>query len=85
MKIAILPGDGIGPEIMNEAVRVLNALGENFEMEWADVGGAGYAAHGHPLPESTLKLAKEAEAISNTIRWNVPCVLNRRFWDCARI
>ena len=63
MKIAILPGDGIGPEIMNEAVRVLNALGENFEMEWADVGGAGYAAHGHPLPESTLKLAKEADAI----------------------
>ena len=63
MKIAILPGDGIGPEIMNEAVRVLNALDENFEMEWADVGGAGYAAYGHPLPDSTLKLAKEADAI----------------------
>ena len=41
VKIAILPGDGIGPEIMDEAVRVLNALDENFEMEWADVGGAG--------------------------------------------
>ena len=63
MKIAILPGDGIGPEIMNEAVRVLNALGENFEMEWADVGGVGYANHGHPLPESTLKLAQEADAV----------------------
>ncbi len=63
MKIAILPGDGIGPEIMDEAVRVLNALGENFEMEWADVGGVGYANHGHPLPEATLKLAKDADAV----------------------
>ena len=63
MKIAMLPGDGIGPEILDEAARVLNALDEKFEMEWADVGGAGYAAHGHPLPESTLKLAKEADAI----------------------
>lgn len=63
MKIAILPGDGIGPEIMEQAVRVLKALDETFEMEWADVGGAGYAAHGHPLPEGTLKLAKEADAV----------------------
>ena len=62
-KIAILPGDGIGPEIMAQAVRVLEALGESFEMERAEVGGAGYAAHGHPLPESTLKLAKEADAV----------------------
>ena len=63
MKIAILPGDGIGPEIMDQAVKVLNALGEPFEMETAQVGGAGYAAHGHPLPEGTLKLAKEADAV----------------------
>lgn len=63
MKIAILPGDGIGPEIMEQAVLVLKALDETFEMEWADVGGAGYAAHGHPLPEGTLKLAKEADAV----------------------
>ncbi|KMY85913.1 3-isopropylmalate dehydrogenase [Candidatus Paraburkholderia calva] len=63
MKIAILPGDGIGPEIMVEAVKVLNALGEKFELEEAPVGGAGYEAHGHPLPESTLKLAKDADAI----------------------
>ena len=63
MKIAMLPGDGFVPEILEQAVRVLNALDEKFEMEWADVGGAGYAAHGHPLPESTLKLAKEADAI----------------------
>ncbi len=63
MKIAILPGDGIGPEITEQAVRVLHTLGESFEMESAPVGGAGYAAHGHPLPEATLKLAKEADAV----------------------
>ncbi len=63
MKIAVLPGDGIGPEITAEAVKVLNALGEKFELEEAPVGGAGYEASGHPLPEATLKLAKEADAI----------------------
>ena len=63
MKIAVLPGDGIGPEIIAEAVKVLNALGESFGMETAPVGGAGYEAKGHPLPEDTLKLAKEADAI----------------------
>ena len=63
MKIAVLPGDGIGPEIVAQAVKVLNALGEPFEMETAPVGGAGYEAKGHPLPEETLKLAKEADAI----------------------
>ncbi len=63
MKIAILPGDGIGTEIVEQAVKVLNALGQKFEMESAPVGGAGYEAHGHPLPEGTLKLAKEADAI----------------------
>ncbi len=63
MKIAILPGDGIGTEITEQAVKVLNALGEKFEMESAPVGGAGYEAAGHPLPETTLKLAKEADAI----------------------
>ena len=63
MKIAVLPGDGIGPEIISEAVNVLNALGESIEMESAPVGGAGYEAKGHPLPEDTLKLAKEADAI----------------------
>ncbi|MBC3860650.1 3-isopropylmalate dehydrogenase [Undibacterium jejuense] len=63
MKIAILPGDGIGPEIVEQAVQVLNALGETFEMEAAPVGGAGYEVSGHPLPDATLKLAKEADAI----------------------
>ena len=63
MKIAILPGDGIGPEIIEQAVKVLAALGENFEMETAPVGGAGFEASGHPLPASTLQLAVEADAV----------------------
>ena len=63
MKIAVLPGDGIGTEIVAEAVKVLDALDLPFEMESALVGGVAYAAHGHPLPESTLKLAQEADAI----------------------
>ncbi|HEY9209516.1 3-isopropylmalate dehydrogenase [Acidovorax sp.] len=63
MKIAVLPGDGIGTEIVSEAVKVLEALDLPFEMESALVGGVAYDAHGHPLPESTLQLAKEADAI----------------------
>lgn len=63
MKIAVLPGDGIGPEIVAEAVKVLNALQLPLHMETASVGGAAYDAHGHPLPESTLELAKRADAI----------------------
>jgi 3-isopropylmalate dehydrogenase len=63
MKIAILPGDGIGTEIVAEAVKVLQALDLRFEMETALVGGAAYEAHGHPLPEATLALAQAADAI----------------------
>ena len=63
MKIAILPGDGIGHEIIAEAVKVLAALELPFETEFADVGGTAYANHGHPLPESTLALAKAADAV----------------------
>ncbi|HXD40534.1 MAG TPA: 3-isopropylmalate dehydrogenase [Ramlibacter sp.] len=63
MKIAVLPGDGIGTEIVAEAVKVLKVLDLKFEMETALVGGAAYEAHGHPLPESTLKLAKDADAV----------------------
>jgi 3-isopropylmalate dehydrogenase len=63
MKIAILPGDGIGTEIVAEAVKVMQALDLRFETETALVGGAAYEAHGHPLPESTLALAKAADAI----------------------
>jgi len=63
MKIAVLPGDGIGTEIVAEAVKVLGALDLKFEMETALVGGAAYEAYGHPLPEATLKLAREADAV----------------------
>jgi len=63
MKIAVLPGDGIGPEIVAEAVKVLNALGPKFDLETAPVGGAAYDVAGHPLPPATLALAKEADAI----------------------
>ena len=63
MKIAILPGDGIGTEIIDEAVRVLAVLDLKFESETALVGGAAYEAHGHPLPEATLKLAQAADAV----------------------
>jgi 3-isopropylmalate dehydrogenase len=63
MKIAVLPGDGIGTEIVAEAVKVLSALDLTFEMETALVGGAAYDVHGHPLPESTLKLAMAADAV----------------------
>ncbi len=63
MKIAVLAGDGIGPEITAQAVRVLRALDLKFDMEEAPVGGAGYRALGHPLPDSTLELARRSDAI----------------------
>src|SRR5438270_1726703 len=63
MRIAILPGDGIGPEIMAQAVKVLRRLALPIEMQEARVGGAGYEAAGDPLPAKTLALAKEADAI----------------------
>ena len=63
MKIAVLPGDGIGPEIVSQAVRVLNALGPQFNLETAPVGGAAYDVAGHPLPPATLELAQKADAI----------------------
>ena len=66
MKIAVLPGDGIGPEIVAQAVKVMNALrgdGLKIEMESAHIGGAGYDAAGDPFPAATEKLAKESDAI----------------------
>jgi 3-isopropylmalate dehydrogenase len=63
-KIAVLPGDGIGPEIVAQAVKVLKAMPElNIEMEEAAIGGAGYDSAGDPLPEATLKLARAADAV----------------------
>jgi 3-isopropylmalate dehydrogenase len=63
MKIAVLPGDGIGTEIMAEAVKVLRVLDLPLVLETAPVGGAAYEAHGHPLPEATLALAQAADAV----------------------
>jgi 3-isopropylmalate dehydrogenase len=64
MLVAILPGDGIGPEVTAQAKRVLDALAiPGMTYEEAPVGGAAYKAHGHPLPPATLDLAKRADAI----------------------
>ncbi len=66
MKIAVLPGDGIGPEIVRQAVKVLKSLsrdGLKIEMEEAPIGGAGYDAAQDPLPQETLALAKASDAV----------------------
>ncbi len=64
MLIALLPGDGIGPEVVAEAKRVLDQLGlDGLTYETAQVGGAAYKAVGHPLPPPTLELAKRCDAI----------------------
>ncbi|MCC6218619.1 MAG: 3-isopropylmalate dehydrogenase [Aquabacterium sp.] len=63
MKIAVLPGDGIGSEIVAEAVKVLQVLDLPLQMDEAKVGGAAFDAHGHPLPEHTLELAMESDAV----------------------
>jgi 3-isopropylmalate dehydrogenase len=64
MKIAVLPGDGIGPEVTAEAVAVLEALGlPGLALTHADVGAAAYRKHGHPLPPATLATARAADAV----------------------
>ena len=66
MKIAVLPGDGIGPEIIDQALRVLDVLktdGMAIEYEAGAIGGAGYDEAGDPLPEGTVALAREADAV----------------------
>ncbi|MEF3193784.1 MAG: 3-isopropylmalate dehydrogenase, partial [Halothiobacillaceae bacterium] len=66
-RVLVLPGDGIGPEIVNEAVKVLDVLVGEFdldiEMDEGLIGGAGYDAAGHPFPDATRKMALEADAI----------------------
>jgi 3-isopropylmalate dehydrogenase len=75
---------------MAEAVKVLNVLDLQFEMETALVGGAAYEAHGHPLPESTLNLAKAADAVlfGAVGDWKYDklerrCAPSRPSWACA--
>jgi len=62
LKVAVLPGDGIGPEVTEEAVRVLKATGIEFEFEYALLGGAAYDDCGNPLPASTLELCRQSDA-----------------------
>lgn len=66
-KIAILPGDGIGPEVMAEAVKILDAVGRKFNVEMAyeygDVGGIAYDKHGTALPDQTIELCEASDAI----------------------
>lgn len=65
--IALLPGDGIGPEVVKQAVKVLNAVGDkyghNFRYNQATIGGAALVAHGRPLPEETLEVVKGSQAV----------------------
>jgi 3-isopropylmalate dehydrogenase len=61
--IALMPGDGIGPEVTREAVRALDTLGLGLTFHEAAVGGAAYRTHGHPLPPETLDVARNADAI----------------------
>lgn len=91
MKIALLPGDGIGPEIVAEAVKVLKGLDERFEFEETPFGGAGYEASGRPLPDATLALAQQADAVivgrlasGSTTSWSVRCAPSRAFSACVR-
>lgn len=64
MRIAVFAGDGIGPEVTEQAVRVLKALGlDGLELVEGDVGGMAYRKHGHPLPPETLETARSADAI----------------------
>ncbi len=62
-KIAVLPGDGIGPEIVAEAIKVLKVLDLPLQLDEAKVGGAAFDAHGHPLPAHTLELAMASDAV----------------------
>ena len=65
--IAIFPGDGIGPEVIQEALKILkiieSKLGLKINLNEAPVGGAGYEASGHPLPDASLKIAQDADAV----------------------
>ena len=65
--IAVFPGDGIGPEVIQEALKILKIIeskqGLKINLNEAPVGGAGYEATGHPLPEASLKVAQNADAV----------------------
>ena len=95
MKVLVLPGDGIGPEIVSQAVRVLEKLqadGLPLELQHAPLGGAAYDQYGSPYPEFTQKLAREADefcsvplAARNTTPWIARCARSVACWRSARI
>ena len=66
-KIAILPGDGIGPEIIEQAVKVINAVSEiynvEFELNYGLIGAAAIDATGNPLPDETIELCRNSDAV----------------------
>ena len=88
--IAILRGDGIGPEIVAETVRVLDKLieqGLDVSYEYAPLGGEAYDEYGHPYPEFTQNLCRKADAVLlvqsvllNTTISTVRCALNAACW-----
>ena len=94
MKIAILPGDGIGNEIIAEALKVFERLrrdGVPVETEIAPIGGAGYDAAKQPLPDATLRLAQSADAVvigavggPHTTPCRAPCAPSRACSRSAR-
>lgn len=71
--IAVLPGDGIGPEVMNQAMKVLEAVRQRFAMHITtsqyDVGGAAIDRQGTPLPQATVAGCEQADAILVRLRW----------------
>lgn len=83
-KIVVIPGDFIGPEIVAECVKVLNAVGERFghtfEFQEALAGGAAYDAHGEHLPESTLAACRQADAVIKGPFGGPPSELNHPKW-----
>ena len=92
-KIAVLVGDGVGREIVPEAVKVLKAVAEKFqhtfEFFYGDVGGQAIDKVGLPLPQQTLTLAKQSDAVLlgavGGPKWEgleLACVQNVRCWDC---
>jgi isocitrate/isopropylmalate dehydrogenase len=62
-KVAVLPGDGIGPEVISEAIKVLNATELDFELLHCDIGGSAYLRNGDPLPPESIEACKEADAV----------------------
>jgi 3-isopropylmalate dehydrogenase len=62
-KIAVLGGDGIGPEVTSEAVKVLEATGHDFEFLHVDVGGKAYIDNGNPLPDYAREVIDESDAV----------------------